>query len=109
MIKPRSGKSPFLKITFMTEGEKREFNILNKASPNKYETRSLTPQSVQSYQREMENQVINQTVNWLNNKGYLVQDKDVRLFVYPQYRPDFHLAFRVFITGLGLANQFFCG
>ena len=55
MIKPRSGKSSFLKITFMTGGEKREFNILNKASQNKYETRSLTPQSVQSYQREMKN------------------------------------------------------
>ena len=48
----------------------------------------------------MEKQVINKTVDWLNNKGYLVQDKEVRLFGYPQYRPDFHLAFRVFITGL---------
>ena len=30
----------------------------------------------------------------------MVHDKDVRLFGYPQYRPEFHLAFRVFINGL---------
>ena len=43
IIKPRSGKSPFPKITFMTGGKKREFNTLNKASPNKYESKTLTP------------------------------------------------------------------
>ena len=30
----------------------------------------------------------------------MVHDKDIRLFGYPQYRPDFHLAFRVFVNGL---------
>ena len=42
-IKPRSGKDPFLKVTFISDGEKREFTKLNKATPNGYETRRLTP------------------------------------------------------------------
>ena len=79
VIRPKSGKSPFLKVTFMTGGEKREFNTLNKASPNKYESKTLTPQSVLPYQKEMEKTVANRTVDWLKNAGYMVHDKDVRL------------------------------
>ena len=48
----------------------------------------------------MEKPVTNRTVDWLNNNGYTVHDKDLRLFCYPKYRPEFHLAFRVFISGL---------
>ena len=100
VIKPRSGKNPFLKVTFMTAGEKREFNNLNKISPNKYESKTLTPQSVLSYQREIEKTVVNTIVDWLKNEGFNVHDKDVRLLCLPQYRPEFHLSFRVFINGL---------
>ena len=42
-IKPRSGKNPFLKVTFISDGEKREFSRLNKSLTNNYETSRLTP------------------------------------------------------------------
>ena len=50
-IKPRSGKDPFLKATFISDSEKREFTKLNKATPNGYETRRLTPQAAQSFEK----------------------------------------------------------
>merc|ERR1711873_38389 len=37
LIKPRSGSNPFLKVTFISDGEKKEFTRVNKTSANKYE------------------------------------------------------------------------
>ena len=56
-IKPQSGKSPFLKITFISDGKKREFTRLNKTSTNNYETRSLTPLSAQPYEKEVKSKI----------------------------------------------------
>merc|ERR1711888_221366 len=59
-IKPRSGKNPFLKVTFISDGEKMEFTRLNKSSTNNYETTRLTPMAAQSFEENSKVHVLNQ-------------------------------------------------
>ena len=99
-IKPRSGKNPFLKVTFISDGEKREFTRLNKTSANNYETRRLTPMAAQSFKKGAKVKVINQAAKYLQDVGYHISDKEIGSSAYPQYRPDFHLIIRLFIGGL---------
>ena len=68
IIKPRSGNNPFLKVTFIGDGEKREFTRYNKTSPNKFETSSLTPIAAQAYEREAKSKVKNEVANYLSEK-----------------------------------------
>merc|ERR1712082_250496 len=98
-IKPRSGKNPFLKVTFISDGEKREFTKINKTSPNSYETRRLTPQAAQSFEKSSKVQTVNETAKYLNEMGFHISDKDIGLSAYPQYRPEFHLVIHIFIGG----------
>ena len=88
-IKPRSGKNPFLKVTFISDGEKREFTKINKTSPKSYETRRLTPQAAQSFEKSSNVQTVNETAKYLNVMGFRISDKDIGTSAYPQYRPEF--------------------
>ena len=99
-INPRSGKDPFLKVTFISDGEKREFTKLNKATPNGYEARRLTPQAAQSFEKSSKVHVVNVTAKYLYEMGFCISDKDIGSSAYPQFRPDFHLVVRLFIGGL---------
>ena len=96
-IKPRSGKSPFLKITFISDGEEREFTRLNKTSTNNYETRSLTPLP---YEKEVKSKVKTTVAKYLQEMGFHIPDNEIGTMAYAQYQPEFHLIARVFISGL---------
>ena len=99
-INPRSGKDPFLKVTFISDGEKREFTKLNKATPNGYETRRLTPQAAQSFEKSSKVHVVNVVAKHLYEMGLRIPDKEIGSSAYPQFRPEFHLVVRLFLSGL---------
>ena len=86
MIKPRSGGNPFLKVTFISDGEKREFTRHNKtlitgryykASPNKFKTRALTTIAAQSYGREAKSKVKKEVADYLREKKYQIPGNDI--------------------------------
>ena len=81
IIKPRSGSNPFLKVTFLGDGEKREFTRLNKTSANKYETRALTPMAAMEFERESRNSVKSEVSRYLRDQGYKIPDTDIRTHV----------------------------
>ena len=91
IIKPRSGANPFLKVTFLGDGEKREFTRYNKTSANKFEIRALTPMSAQEFERESKNNVKNKVSIYLMDKGFKVPDTDIATHVRAYHRPEFHL------------------
>ena len=98
IIKPRSGANPFLKVTFLGDGEKREFTRYNKTSANKFEIRALTPMAAQEFERESKNSVKIKVSRYLMDKGFKVPDTDIGTHVMAYHRPEFHLQIRVFIS-----------
>ena len=99
-IVPRSGKDPFLKVTFISDGEKRDFTKRNKATPNGYETRRLTPQAAQVFEKNAKAQVLKVAAGHLTEMGFHIFDKDIGSSAYPQFRPEFHLVVRLYISSL---------
>ena len=99
-IVPRSGKEPFLKVTFISDGEKRDFTKRNKATPNGYETRRLTPQAAQSFEKSSKVHVVHVVAKHLYEMGFRISDKEIGSSAYPQFRPEFHLVVRLFLSGL---------
>ena len=84
----------------MSEGDKREFNNLNKKHHDKYVTRYMTPQSIASREREIQTQLIKDMCEWFLAHGYHIKEKDIRLLGMLGYKPEFHLGFRVFINNI---------
>ena len=98
LIKPRSGSNPFLKVTFISDGEKKEFTRVNKTSANKYEVRPLTPMGAMEFEKESRNKVKTEVSDYLRDQGYKVPDTDIGTHIMAYHRPDFHLQIRVFIS-----------
>ena len=54
VIQPnRSGSYPFLKVTFVSKGEKNNFFHKNKQNINKYATSNMVPQAISPKQMEI--------------------------------------------------------
>ena len=70
VIIPRSGNFPFLKVTFLSGGDKREFNNLNTNQQNKYLTRYMTPQCIAPREKEIQTQLTKDMCEWLLAHGY---------------------------------------
>ena len=76
-IEHRRGSNPFLKVTFISDGEKREFTRFNKTSTNKYETRPLTPIATQAYKKDAKSKVNNKVADYLREKEYHIPGDNV--------------------------------
>ena len=82
VIQPnRANSFPFLKVTFICSGEKRDFFQKNKTTVNQFNTSYLVPMSIADREREIKNQLQKDICTILSGKGYRVQDKDVTFFL----------------------------
>ena len=71
VIQPnRAGSFPFLKVTFVSSGEKRDFFLKNKSSANKYNTGTLVPQSIAPREREIKENLKKEICTILSSKGF---------------------------------------
>ena len=75
VITPRSGTFPFLKVTFLSGGDKKEFMNLNKVNPNKYITQYMAPQCLSAREREIKTALVKEISAWLTENGYHTLEK----------------------------------
>ena len=90
----REGSFPFLKLTFMSGGDRNDFISQNKKASNKYDTSYMTPRCIEGRERQIRDTLKKEVGEWLSKNGYRVVDKDLSFFPMIGYVPDFHLRYR---------------
>ena len=99
VIQPnRVGSYPFLKVTFISPGERNDFFQKNKGNIKKYTTSNLVPKSIAPKEREIKDNLKKEICTLLSEMGYRIQDKDVSFTPCLATRPNSIWGIKFFST-----------
>ena len=96
IFSPRGKATPFLKLTFLTQSDRRDAtkNINAIKASTGYTISPVEPREVQSWLPQHKKQARNNIVCCLQEKGYKVTDSDISVMLKWKYNP-FHFIWNV--------------